>query len=61
MRAGGGTAADYPSSPGRGTDASGAARVDAVVTMTDKPLLLCYDGSENAKHAIREAAALLAP
>jgi nucleotide-binding universal stress UspA family protein len=29
--------------------------------MPDKPLLLCFDGSENAKHAIREAAALLAP
>jgi len=29
--------------------------------MPDKPLLLCYDGSENAKHAIREAAALMAP
>ena len=29
--------------------------------MPDKPLLLCYDGSENAKHAIREAARLLAP
>jgi hypothetical protein len=37
------------------------ARVEAVHTMPDKPLLLCYDGSENAKHAIREAAALLAP
>ena len=40
---------------------SGVERVEAVLTMTDKPLLLCYDGSENAKHAIREAAALLAP
>jgi nucleotide-binding universal stress UspA family protein len=29
--------------------------------MPDTPVLLCYDGSENAKHAIREAAALLAP
>ena len=29
--------------------------------MPDTPLLLCYDGSENASHAIREAAALLAP
>jgi len=28
---------------------------------TDQPILLCYDGSEDAKHAIREAAALLAP
>ena len=37
------------------------ARGEAVLTMPDKPLLLCYDGSENAKHAIREAAALLAP
>ena len=37
------------------------ARVEAVLEMPDKPLLLCYDGSENAKHAIREAAALLAP
>ena len=37
------------------------ARVEAVHTMPDKPLLLCYDGSENAKHAIREAAALMAP
>jgi nucleotide-binding universal stress UspA family protein len=37
------------------------ARVEAVLAMPDKPLLLCYDGSENAKHAIREAATLLAP
>jgi nucleotide-binding universal stress UspA family protein len=37
------------------------ARVEAVLEMPDQPLLLCYDGSENAKHAIREAAALLAP
>ena len=37
------------------------ARVEAVLEMPDKPLLLCYDGSENAKHAIQEAAALLAP
>lgn len=29
--------------------------------MPNQPLLLCYDGSENAKHAIREAAGLLAP
>jgi len=29
--------------------------------MSNQPLLLCYDGSENAKHAIREAAGLLAP
>ena len=29
--------------------------------MPKRPLLLCYDGSENAKHAIREAAALLGP
>jgi nucleotide-binding universal stress UspA family protein len=29
--------------------------------MPNRPLLLCYDGSENAKHAIREAAALLGP
>ena len=27
----------------------------------NRPLLICYDGSENAKHAIREAAVLLAP
>ena len=40
---------------------SRVARVEAVLAMPDKPLLLCYDGSENAKHAIREAAALLAP
>ena len=33
-----------------------AARGEAVLTMPNKPLLLCYDGSENAKHAIREAA-----
>ena len=29
--------------------------------MPNHPLLLCYDGSENAKHAIREAASLLGP
>ncbi len=29
--------------------------------MSNRLLLLCYDGSENAKHAIREAAALLGP
>jgi nucleotide-binding universal stress UspA family protein len=29
--------------------------------MPNRPLLLCYDGSENAKHAIRESAALLGP
>ena len=29
--------------------------------MSNQPLLLCYDGSENAKHAIREVARLLAP
>ena len=40
---------------------SRVARVEAVLAMPEKPLLLCYDGSENAKHAIREAAALLAP
>jgi nucleotide-binding universal stress UspA family protein len=28
---------------------------------TEQPVLLCYDGSDDAKHAIREAAALLAP
>jgi nucleotide-binding universal stress UspA family protein len=28
---------------------------------TDHPVLLCYDGSEDAKHAIRESAALLGP
>ena len=61
MRRGRGTAADYPSSSGVWTDASGVARVEAVLAMPDKPLLLCYDGSENAKRAIREAAALLAP
>jgi nucleotide-binding universal stress UspA family protein len=27
----------------------------------DRPLLLCYDGSEDAKHAISEAATLLGP
>jgi nucleotide-binding universal stress UspA family protein len=27
----------------------------------DGPLLICYDGSDDAKHAIRSAAALLAP
>jgi nucleotide-binding universal stress UspA family protein len=27
--------------------------------MPDRPVLICYDGSENAKHAISEAAALL--
>jgi nucleotide-binding universal stress UspA family protein len=27
----------------------------------NRPVLLCYDGSEDAKHAIRESAALLAP
>jgi nucleotide-binding universal stress UspA family protein len=42
-------------------DASRVALVEAVPIMPDTPLLLCYDGSENAKHAIREAAALLAP
>lgn len=29
--------------------------------MSDRPLLLCYDGSEDAKHAIREAASLFGP
>jgi len=38
-----------------------AAAVETDPTMPNRPLLLCYDGSENAKHAIREAAALLAP
>jgi nucleotide-binding universal stress UspA family protein len=28
---------------------------------SERPIILCYDGSEDAKHAIREAAALLAP
>ena len=34
---------------------------DAGAMTSDQPILLCYDGSEDAKHAIREAAALLAP
>jgi nucleotide-binding universal stress UspA family protein len=35
---------------------------EAALTMSNRqPLLLCYDGSENAKRAIREAARLLAP
>ena len=29
--------------------------------MTHRPLLLCYDGSEDAKHAIREAASMFGP
>ena len=29
--------------------------------MIERPLLLCYDGSEDAKHAIREAAAMFGP
>ena len=29
--------------------------------MPDRPVLLCYDGSEDAKHAISEAATLLGP
>jgi nucleotide-binding universal stress UspA family protein len=29
--------------------------------MPDRPLLLAYDGSDNAKHAIREAARLFGP
>lgn len=29
--------------------------------MIERPLLLCYDGSEDAKHAIREAAGLFGP
>jgi nucleotide-binding universal stress UspA family protein len=29
--------------------------------MPDRPLLLCYDGSEDAKHAIREAASMFGP
>jgi nucleotide-binding universal stress UspA family protein len=29
--------------------------------MSDRPLLLCYDGSEDAKHAIREAATMFGP
>jgi nucleotide-binding universal stress UspA family protein len=61
VRDGGGAAVDYVSGSGERADVIGVARVEAVHTMTDKPLLLCYDGSENAKHAIREAAALVAP
>jgi nucleotide-binding universal stress UspA family protein len=30
-------------------------------SMSDRPLLLCYDGSEDAKHAIREAASMFGP
>jgi nucleotide-binding universal stress UspA family protein len=29
--------------------------------MPDRPVLLCYDGSEDAKHAVSEAAQLLRP
>ena len=29
--------------------------------MSDRPLLLCYDGSEDAKRAIREAASMFGP
>ena len=29
--------------------------------MSDRPLLLCYDGSEDAKHAIREASSMFGP
>ena len=29
--------------------------------MSERPLLLCYDGSEDAKHAIREAASMFGP
>src|SRR5215208_1873626 len=61
VRLGRGTVADYAPRSGGWPDASGVAPVEAVLTMPDTPLLLCYDGSENAKHAIREAAALLAP
>lgn len=31
------------------------------MTTNDRPLLLCYDGSEDAKHAIREAARTFGP
>jgi len=31
------------------------------MTTNERPLLLCYDGSEDAKHAIREAAHLFGP
>jgi nucleotide-binding universal stress UspA family protein len=34
---------------------------DARGMISERPILLCYDGSEDAKHAIRESAALLAP
>jgi nucleotide-binding universal stress UspA family protein len=29
--------------------------------MTDRPILICYDGSEEARHAIEEAARILGP
>jgi nucleotide-binding universal stress UspA family protein len=31
------------------------------MTTNDRPLLLCYDGSDDAKHAIREAAHMFGP
>src|SRR5215218_3496105 len=56
-----GGADNYGNDSACSADARRPPPVETDPTMPNRPLLLCYDGSENAKHAIREAAALLAP
>ena len=45
---------------GTTTDAAPALTGDPS-TMSDRPLLLCYDGSDDAKNAIRETASMFGP